>query len=208
MNSVNVSRRILEGIGKRVVGKAGTGKKVQGYGLAFGRNRSCDPPVWCREENSDTDRESDSASPIHWVVLVDHKRVLRKHSQTTPRMELYRDGATLYKCTPTETADHSPPPHYAQVGDSSLYRLCVFPFLKLGYYLWRDLPSLVFLLLLCVVRWGRLGVSVSPEHHTSALPDHDPPLRPLHIHGPQKDSLQRLHFKWDTVTERKDTPTL
>lgn len=34
--------------------------------------------------------------------------------QTKPRMELYRDGATLYKCTPTKTADLSSPPHYTQ----------------------------------------------------------------------------------------------
>lgn len=29
-----------------------------------------------------------------------------KCHQTKPRMGLYRDGATLYKCTPTKTADH------------------------------------------------------------------------------------------------------
>lgn len=38
---------------------------------------------------------------------------LKRH-QTKPRMELYRDGATLYKCTPTETADLSFPPHYTR----------------------------------------------------------------------------------------------
>lgn len=40
-----------------------------------------------------------------------------------------------------------------------------------------------------------LRVPVSPEHHASALPDRGPPLRPLHTHGPQKDSLQRLRFR-------------
>lgn len=54
----------------------------------------------------------------------------------------------------------------------------------------------------------KMRASVSSEHHASALPDHDPPLRPLHIHGPQKDSLQRLHFKWDTVTDKRTAPLL
>ena len=52
------------------------------------------------------------------------------------------------------------------------------------------------------VQWGEEGSS-SSEHQASALPDRDPPLRSLHIHGPQKDSLQRLHFRWDTVTEKR-----
>lgn len=82
---------------------------------------------------------------------------------------------------------------------------CMSHFMTKRYYLWSALhlacQSCPFVL--CVVRWGRLGVSVSPEHHDSALPDHDPPLRPQHIHGPQKDSLQRLHFRWDTVTEKR-----
>lgn len=40
--------------------EGGAGKGVQGDALALSR-RSCGPPVWCREENSDTDRECDSA---------------------------------------------------------------------------------------------------------------------------------------------------
>lgn len=39
----------------------GRGEGVQGDALALSRRRSCGPPVWCREENSDTDRECDSA---------------------------------------------------------------------------------------------------------------------------------------------------
>lgn len=44
-----------------------------------------------------------------------------KYHQTKPRMGLYRDGATLYKCTPTKTAALTSPPHYTQADSSSLY---------------------------------------------------------------------------------------
>lgn len=40
-------------------------------------------------------------------------------------MELYRDGATLYKCTPTKTADLPSPPHYTQADNGSLYSLLI-----------------------------------------------------------------------------------
>lgn len=52
--------------------------------------------------------ESVTLPPIHRVVLVDHKSATEINLQTTPRMELYRDGATLYRCTQTETADLGP----------------------------------------------------------------------------------------------------
>lgn len=90
-------------------GWGGGGRKegVQGDALAFSRRRSCGPPVWCREENSDTDRECDSA-PHPPGGAGGPQECHGKNLQTTPRMELYRDGATLYRCTQMETADLCP----------------------------------------------------------------------------------------------------
>lgn len=44
-----------------------------------------------------------------------------KYHQAKARMELYRDGATLYKCTHAKTADLSSPPHYTQTDNGSIH---------------------------------------------------------------------------------------
>lgn len=101
--SVAAPRQIFE----RGWGGGGRRGGVQGDALALSRRRSCGPPVWCREENSDTDRECDSA-PHPPGGAGGPQECHRKNLQTTPRMELYRDGATLYRCTQMETADLCP----------------------------------------------------------------------------------------------------
>lgn len=64
------------------------------------------------------DRESDSVP--HPQGSAGGSNVCLNYHQPKPRMGLYRDGATLYKCTPTKTADHTSPPHYTQVHNSWL----------------------------------------------------------------------------------------
>lgn len=106
-----------------------------------------------------------------------------KRHQTEPRMELYRDGATLYKCTPTETADLSFPPHHTQAErrqsesvplQTQLIWLFVFLTIRCNFDR-RNVQteptssstSHGCVVLLCVVcsEASKAGVSVSPEHH-------------------------------------------
>lgn len=106
---------------ERRVKENGDGWRGSGLSLGLRLIRSCDPPVRSREENSDTDRDSDSAPPStgwSWWIT---KECWNSH-QTRPRMGLYRDGATLYRCTPTKTADHTlPPPQYTQAERSTFH---------------------------------------------------------------------------------------
>lgn len=85
---------MLQGGFGEVVGKKGKGtpgwviaRPVAGSGAVILQFRS-------REGNSDTDREGDSAPH----PLGGAGGSLEYH-QTKLRMGLYRDGATLYKCT-------------------------------------------------------------------------------------------------------------
>lgn len=159
-----------------------------------------------REENSETDRDSDSAPPIHWVELVGHKSVEKK---TPP--DQTKDGVVQRRCHSVQmhtNEDSSPsqPPllvthkqtgaHFV-LGRSTKAEQSPSSTDGSVHVNVKQISLGLYSQLLCVIRWGRprVGVSVSSEHHASALPDHDPPLRPLHTHGPQKDSLQRLHFR-------------
>lgn len=91
-----------------------------------------------------------------------------KRHQTEPRMELYRDGATLYKCTPAETADLSFPPHYTQAESQNQlpFTRNWFGFLFLLQFGQRRRPQRTTeffnqprlgLVVLCVVKQAKLG---------------------------------------------------
>lgn len=89
---------LVQGTG-RVLGSIGEGKivagPVTGSGVALPRFKA--------EKRTLTDRESDSASPsTGWRWWASEDSV--EYHQTSPGRGVYRDGATLYKCTPTKTA--------------------------------------------------------------------------------------------------------
>ena len=100
---LSATRWILEGIGKKGVGTHG---RVERFRFATG------PRCWSEavilqfgaEKRTLRQTETLTLSPIHWVELVGRKWLQEKTHQTRPRMGMYRDGATLYKCTPTKTA--------------------------------------------------------------------------------------------------------
>lgn len=77
------------------------------------------PPFGSREENSETDREGDSAPHPLGGAGGPHQSA-ESTTRPKPRMGLYRDGATLYKCTPMETAALTSLPYYTPAGSRLL----------------------------------------------------------------------------------------
>lgn len=118
------SRWMLEGIGKKGVGTRGWVKRfrvivrpVAGSGATI---------LQCGAEKRTLRQTERVTLPPHPLGGAGgSQKTAEKYHQTKPGMGLYRDGATLYKCTPTKTADLTSPPHYTQADSNSLYSLLV-----------------------------------------------------------------------------------